>query len=269
MSMDPLYTYTDYKKYLADVVKQNEGVRGYKSLLADAAGCQRSFMSQVLNSHIHLTPDHAVGLTAFWEFSGEATEFFLEMVHYGRAATGTLRAHLLKRLKSLADRQRDVMAHVEAPSLGEMEHQSIYYSHWNWSALHILVQVPGLRSERALADRLQLPVEMIRQTLTVLQTMGLVTRSKEGWIATQKNLHAPVGSIQSWLHHGSWRQKANENMRRASNEAIHFTGVWSLSREDRERIGDHMLKLIETSNKIIGPSQEEDVACLCLDWFPV
>ncbi len=269
MSMDQIYSYTDYKKYLNDIVEQNQHVRSYKSQLADAAGCQRSFMSQVLNSHIHLTPDHAVGLAAFWKLGADTTEFFLEMVHYGRAVTPALRMHLLKRLKQMVNRQRDAMAEVESPVLTEIEHQSIYYSNWHWSALHILSQVKGSGDEKSLSERLHLPLNTVQHALTVLQTMGLVVRKKESWVATQTNVHAPVNSIHSWLHHASWRQRANEIMRRESEGAIHFTGVYSLSRADMERIGDLVLELVEAANKIVGPSHEEDVACLCLDWFSV
>lgn len=267
--MEPLYTYLDYKKYLADRIEENEAVRGYKAMLADAAQCQRSFMSQVLNTHVHLTPDHAVGLADFWKFDGAETEYFLEMVHLARAATPSLRSHLEGRLRVLASRQRDAVARIEHPALEEIEHQSIYYSHWYWSALHMLVGTKGPHTEKSLAEKINMPVPLVRQALTMLESMRLIEKSKAGWAATRRHLHAPSDSIYSWLHHGSWRNRANEMMRQHQDGSIHFTAVYSLSEKDIERIGDFVLKLMSDTNKTVEPSPEEEVACLCVDWFRV
>lgn len=262
-----VYGFTDYKKFLAHKIKENSQTRGYQSLLSTAAGCHRSFISQVLSGHVHLTPEHALGLAVFWRFDADATEYFLDLVALGRAGTPALRAHLEARLKTFRTRHRNKEVRIEHPSLSELEHQATYYSHWYWSAIHMLVGTERHRSEQAMSEKLHLPVAMVRQTLSALEAMGLVAKSKQGWISTRKNIHAPQDSIFSWLHHGSWRAKANESMRQKSPKGVHFTGVYSLSRRDRERIENLTVELMGSVNKIVGPSPEEDVACLCLDWF--
>lgn len=267
--MEPLYTYTDYKKYLSDIIDENESVRGYKSQLAEAAQCQRSFMSSVINSHVHLTPDHALGLAEFWKFNSDSTEYFLEMVHYGRAATPALRSHLLKRLKKLGGLQKSEAIRLHNPTLQDLEHQSIFYSHWTWSALHLLLSVKRFQSDRAIAEHLNMPIETVRQALGVLQSMGLAKREKDAWMTTGRSLHVPIDSVFAWMHHGTWRSRANENMRAKRGNAIHFTSVYSLSAKDRDKIDDLIVKFLESTNKIVAPSPEEEVACLCIDWFGV
>jgi len=269
MAMDPLFNYTDYKKYLNDQIDQNEHVRGYKSLLADAAGCQRSFMSQVLNGPVHITPDHAVGLAGFFKFGPDATEFYIELVHYGRAATPALRGHLAKRLKAIQTKMKEESVRINNPELEEIEHQAIYYSHWYWTAVHMLAGMKNYNTEKQIADRLHLPPEMIKQALNQLANMGLVAKDKGAWKSTGKNIHAPAESLYSWLHHDSWRAKAGENFRKRPPGAVHFTGVYTLSKADMEKVGDLTLDLMDNIQKIVGPSPEEDAACLCLDWFGV
>jgi len=67
--MANVFNHLDYKDFLKIQIEENHEAYGYKSRLAKAANCQKSFLSQVLNSHIHLTPEHAVGLCQFWKFS--------------------------------------------------------------------------------------------------------------------------------------------------------------------------------------------------------
>ncbi|MGE4132340.1 MAG: TIGR02147 family protein [Bdellovibrionales bacterium] len=267
MPLPAVFSFFDYKKFLFHQIQVHAAERGYKSQLAEAAGCQRSFLSQILNTHVHLTPDHALGLAQFWKLDAQATEYFLALVDHARAATPTLKRHLETRLKALKEARRDAEVRIRHPELESLEHQAIYYSHWYWSAIHMLVNTDEFRNERALADRLQMPVAMMREALSALREMGLVEKSKGEWVPTKRHLHATSGSIYSSLHHASWRSKANENMRRRRTSDVHFTGVYSLSRKVREEIEDRVLSLISATGKLVEPSRDEDVACLCIDWF--
>lgn len=269
MEMSKVYDYNDYKKFLNDEIDRNAEVRGYKSLLADAAGCQRSFMSQVLNGSVHLTPDHAIGLSAFWKMDTETTEFFLDLVNHGRAATPALRAYLEKRLKETRTKKRDDTFRIKTPELSDLEHQSIYYSHWQWVAIHMYIGLRGFHSEREVAAQLHLPVETVKTALTVLQGIGLAEKTKQGWTGTKKSIHATRDSIFSWLHHDSWRSKASEDIRRRDPNSIHFTGIFTLSKADKGKIQDLAIKLMDDALKVVGPSPEEEVGCLCIDWFDV
>lgn len=269
MNLDLVYEYKDYGKFLKDQIERNSEVRGYKGLLAEAAGCQRSFLSQVLNDQVHLTPDHAIGLAGFWKMDPDATEYFMDLVSLGRAATSSLRSHLEKKLKDKRTRMRDAAVRINVPELANIEHQSIYYSNWYWMAVHMLVGLKGFNTEGDIARRLHLPVEMVRQALAVLQNMGLVVKEKGGWTATTKSLHAARDSIFSWLHHDSWRARSSEDIRKRNPDSVHFTGIYTLSRADKSKIQDLVLKLMDDTMNIVKPSPEEDLACLCIDWFDV
>ncbi|MFX6794117.1 hypothetical protein ABTH15_20060, partial [Acinetobacter baumannii] len=75
----------DYKQFLLLQVAAHAGEYGYKSKLAVAAGCQKSFFSQVLNAHVHRTPEHALGLARFWKLNRLERDYFLELVNHARA----------------------------------------------------------------------------------------------------------------------------------------------------------------------------------------
>lgn len=269
MNLDPVYEYVDYWKFLNDQIEKHSAIRGYKGLLAEAAGCQRSFLSQVLSGQVQLTPDHAIGLASFWKMDPDATEYFMDLVNLGRAATPSLKSHLEKKLKERRTRMRDAAVRINKPELANIEQQSVYYSNWYWMAVHMLVGLKGYNSEGDVARRLHLPVEMVRQALPILQNMGLVEKEKGQWKATTKSLHAPRDSIFSWLHHDSWRARSSEDIRKRKPDSVHFTGIFTLSEADKAKIQDLVLKLMDNAIKIVEPSPEEDMACLCIDWFDV
>lgn len=75
-----LYNYQDYKSYLRDRCAERSSARGFQSLLAKAAGCQAPFISQMLRSHVHITPDHACGLAEFLGLDEVETEYFLNLL---------------------------------------------------------------------------------------------------------------------------------------------------------------------------------------------
>ncbi len=105
-----VFTFDDYKKYLRHQVAHNRDIRGYQTNLAEAAGCQRAFISQVLTSHINLTPDHAAALCSFWRFSDDESDFFMDLVALGRAGTEKLRGNLNRRLSKIK-KQRENISH--------------------------------------------------------------------------------------------------------------------------------------------------------------
>ena len=77
----------DYKRYMRQQIAAHGDVYGYKSRLAAAAGCQKSYLSQVLNGAHDLTLEHAAGLAAFWQLPRLDGEYFMELVNWARASS--------------------------------------------------------------------------------------------------------------------------------------------------------------------------------------
>ena len=61
--------------YLDAQIRSNKTVYRYKSSLSEAAGCQLSYLSQVLAGKAQLNPDHAAGLSGFWGHSDFESDF--------------------------------------------------------------------------------------------------------------------------------------------------------------------------------------------------
>jgi uncharacterized protein (TIGR02147 family) len=266
-----LFGTTDYKKYLRAVVEENRGEYGYKSKLAEAAGCQKSFFSQVLNGHVHLTPEHAIGLARFWRLNNLERDYLLELVNYGRAGTKALADHLKENLAELRREHENLGKRYAQPVLGVTDDlASVYYSSWHYSAIHILLTIPEYRSAAGIARRLHLPDAFVMEVLRHLESLGLAERRADGsWGATQKSIHLPNDSVFSAVNNHNWRIRAHESGLRRDPQAIHYTGIYSLSRDDVEKLRELLFRVIDRSREIVTPSKEEELICFACDLFRV
>jgi uncharacterized protein (TIGR02147 family) len=268
MAFMTVFEFRDYKSYIQQLADQSP-LRGYKTKIATAAGCQRAFVSQVLNGKAHFTSDQAIKLCHFWQFRELEIEYFMELVQFAKAGTQELRSYSASRLKELRSRHSELS--VKFKSTGKLsEHeQSIYYSSWQYSAIHVLTSIPSFQTERALANRLQIPEVQIARLLSELEAMNLVTKRAGRWKPTERNLFLPRQSHMNHAHHANWRLQALADVQKNSNTSVHYSTLHALSRQDVEVLRTKILDFIQESKTIVEPSPEEEMVCLCIDYFEV
>lgn len=264
-----IYKYIDFKRYLFAVVDLNSNVYRYKAQLAEAAGCQRSYLSQVLNGDAMILPEHAMGLAHFWKLSTQESEYFLTMVLYARAGSKALKDHLKEKLMNARKDQEDLVKRISDKVVLPEASAAIFYSNWQYLAINVLISIPQFRSVQAIAQRLSLSEDVIKKSLRDLEKLGLVYNSGGNWMATNSTLHVPRDSQFNSLNHSHWRKKAVENSFLAEEGSVHYTSVCTLSRDDVIKIKELVLQLIDGSRKIVAPSQEEELYCLTCDWFRI
>jgi uncharacterized protein (TIGR02147 family) len=267
--LPPVFKYMDYLDYLEIQIKFNASEYGYKAQLAEAAGCQRSFISQVLSGMTHLMPEHAVGLSEFWQLSGSEKEYFLNLVLHARAGSKKLKEHYKERLTAARLEQENLSKRIKEKAELPEEKAAIFYSQWHYLAINILLTIPQYRTIPAISHRLGLHEEVVRKSLTQLEALGMAARSGTTWSTLASTIHVPRDSQFNALNHSHWRKRAVDNAFLASTNDIHYTSVCSLSLEDVEKLKDLVLQLIDRSRKIIAPSKEEELFCLTCDWFKV
>lgn len=261
------YRFEAYKALLKEKLKTFQGHRGVLVKLAVAAGCQRSYLSQVLNGHIHLTPDHALGVSEFFGFDEEQTEYFLTLVDYERAGSRKLKQRLKQRLEGIRKRNANLENRISANIVQTNESGYIYYSSWIWAAVHIAVSIPELQTVEAIAKHLQVPRDLVEQTLAGLLEMGLIKKTAAGWAYGGGEQHLSRKSALIALHHSNWRARAVLAAQTHLEQNYHYTGISSVSRYDLQLIREMLLETTEKIRKIIVLSKEEELICLNMDCF--
>ena len=262
-----IFSYDSYKKYLIDKIAENKNIRNYKTLLAKAASCQPSFLSHVLHTEVHLTPDHACGLAEFWRMAPLEFEYFLLLVNIERAASLTYRNYLLKRKKEIKEQNENLSKRIKSKQIENKEIQSIYYSSWIWAALHFIVTIPQYQTPKAIALRLHLPIEVVMDHLQQLKTMGLLAEEKGIWKTRQIEIHLPKDSFMTSMNHSHWRQRAVQDSQNKTSDSVHYSAVYTLSQVDYERLKELAVKFIEDNANIVRKSSEEEISVFTLDLF--
>jgi uncharacterized protein (TIGR02147 family) len=259
----------DYKQVLRGIIDEHRLEYGYKTRLAAAAGCQKSFLSQVVNSHVHFTVDHAAALASFWHLNPAESEYFVDLVQLARAGNESLRRLLKRKLERQKREQEDLGRKLRQPDLESRDASSLYYSSWHFAAIHILLTIPEYRVVAAIARRLNLSEELVSHSLEGLKDCGLAKRAGKQWLPARTSIHLSKESAFYPTNLSNWRGRAVMQSLSRHHENIHYSGVHSLSLADFEKLRQLTFAFIESSRKVIDPSREEELYCLNCDLFKV
>lgn len=264
--MDSIFSAKSYRKWIESRVDAAPDRRGYKARLAQAARCQRSYLSQVLAERAHLTPEHALRLGDFWRLSDIERKYWLHLVQKDRAGTAELKIFHQAAMDEIRDGAENLESRFRVGALGDPE-QALYYSDPLYTQLHMSVTIPGLQTAEALCAHTGEQLSRIENALGTLEYLGLVRRSGKRWITTQKVLHVGRESPHVVMNHQAWRMKAALNSARRDPRAVHYTALYTMSKEDHEQLRQLILDFIDRTRKVVAPSPEERLACMLIDFW--
>ena len=268
--MPEIYSFSDYRKYLRAVIKHNSDVWGYQTRLAEAAGCQRSFLSQVLSGKSGLTLDHAAGASQYLNLSEDEAHYFLDLINLDRAATQTLKKMISERLENQKSKREHLGTRFSEQTFSSSEfNEQIYYSSWHFAAIHILTGIPEFQTANAIASRLGISIHSVNATLNKLREMQLVDQDRKGqWKISNRRIHLAKESPMSFANHQNWRQQALLDLP-TDHHAVHYTAVHSMAVIDFPRFKSILLKAIDETRSLVIQSQSEELTCFTCDFFTV
>ena len=211
---------------------------------------------------------------ASWKRSGrsERKPTFILLVDQARAGSEKLRQYLGQKLESLKKEESNLGLKFKQQSASSMgDELNIYYSHWQYGAIHMLLTIPNYQNIRALAKRLECPDRTIHLTLKTLAQLGLVEPfGKSGWRATKKNVHLARENYMNAINNANWRERARQSAFRGDfGRSVHYTALYSLSKKDADRLQQLLLDFIDETRAIVIPSKEEELICFACDLFRV
>jgi len=268
--MNSIYQFKSYKDFLRSLLKKE---RGATARMAEAAGCQSSYLSTVLQtgSKVQLTHDHIFSISEYLNLSNNESHFFQLLLEKERASLRKYRLKLEADIEAARSEYLQInkilnKTAAETKSLTD----DVYYSHWIFSALHIAVSIPNLQTLTALSEHFFMPKGILRAYLEKLESLQLVQKAgPEKWVWKSGDLHLPDKSPLAGMHQSTWRGKAVENKAFQSQKSIHYTVVQSISRDDFERLRLIVLDWISLFQKISSPSKPEELVNLNVDFYRV
>jgi len=262
-----VYKFHDYKAYLRQRVGDKSARRGLKSALAQAIHCQPTYVSQVLYSRAHFSPEQAIALNEFLGHSKDEGHYFLLLVQKDRAGTAPLKKYYSEHIQELLDRRLSLTRRFGAQNKLTEEHRTTFYSTWHYLAIHIALTVPELQTKNALVEYFRLPMKKVAAVIEFLMEAGLARQEGDRYLCESNLLRIGSDSPHIGKLHSQWRTQALEALDREEIHNLHYTAVVSLSHADIRALKSRMLEDINQYVNVIRQSKEEDVYAVCIDFF--
>jgi hypothetical protein len=149
------------------------------------------------------------------------------------------------------------------------EERATFYSHWYYSAVRLASSLPGMGEPAAIAERLRLPIELVRDALEFLLESNLIRKNGEGFELVAKRTHLGASSPLAAAHHRNWRVVAMNRYERMSSRDFAFTSPVTLSRADAAQVREVLVGAVSAVTKLVEPSPGESLCLLNIDWLEV
>lgn len=180
-----IFTYTDYRKYLADAWSERKGADRHFShrAIANRAGFSSpAFFGRILSGEANLTPSAALKLAGIFRLNRSETRYFEHLVMFDQARSAEERAMLLDQI--VAWRKGAV------PQLAA-DRVEFCRSWWVVVIRELLDLSPTSSDPQVLAKMVvpSITPDQARNAIDLLDRLGLITRDEDGiWHKTDATL---------------------------------------------------------------------------------
>lgn len=263
-----VFEYEDYRKLLQDWIKIHaSSVYGIKKIIAEKIDCQPSYLTLVLKGERSFSIDQVIGLCEFLELTSEESDYLILLAEKGKAASVKSKNFLTQKIKRIKEKNLNPRRQVAIDFEIAEAAQAIYYSDPIYAIVHMAITIPAFQNIEALAQKFQLSRVKVIQALEFLERYGLVAKRSGLYQPTKKEIFLDKNSIFFKMNHHLWRLKVIEEMKKPSDEGLHFSMVFTLSKQDHQVLKNQLLKTIQEMAGVIRDSKEEELVSICLDYF--
>lgn len=266
--MTNVYEFNDFRSFLTEWLKnQPLKGRGLLSRWAEKLNVHPTLISQIMGGSKEISLELADELTRLLHLSDEEADYFLLLVQFSRSGSVSLRQRQQRKITEAQTRAKNLAHRLKQTTDFDSVAKAEFYSSWIYAGVRNLTAVPGQNSAEAIADRLQIPREVIVKVIEFLLRNGLCEMKNSQLTYGPQRTHLPATSPLVAQHHRNWREQAEQKMLWRREQDLFFSFPMSLSDKDAELLRQKLPLWIEEVHKIVGPSKSETVRCLNIDYF--
>lgn len=268
--MESIFTYNDYRKYINSYLRSmpKKGF-GQSRRLAGYLNVHTTLVSQVLKGLKDFTFEQAAMVAEFLALNDLESEYFILLVQYSRAGNESLRKILQRQILGLQKKSSDLSNRLSSERTLTEEERAVFYSDWSYAAVRQLTAIKDLQNIDAISSYLKLSRKKTRDVLEFLVKTNLCHEENGKFKIAVKSTHLSSESPWVRVHHINWRQRAIEAMSESEAKHLHYTCPLTLAKSDAIKVREQIIRLLESVDKIIEPSNSEELHCLNIDWFQV
>lgn len=269
-----VYSYINYKEIILDWINHPANKKsGARKNLADALSCQTPFISHVLNGDYHFSPEQADACAQWMGLSEVDSNYFLLLVLWARAATKSLKTNLFKQIQKLRDDETVLKKKMKIKDGLSPENQSIYYSHWHYSAIHMALLIKELQTIEAIKEHFKISQKRLVSIIDFLIQIQLVGEKSGRLVVLKPMIHLEKESPLLIQHHTNWRLRAVESIQQNTSNSqttqLNYSGTMSLEAEDFDWMKQKLSNLLKEVSEKIKDSKDEKLICFNFDCFEI
>ncbi|QDK46838.1 hypothetical protein DOM22_17585 [Bdellovibrio sp. ZAP7] len=265
-----VFMFKDFRKFLLDIVKSPATGRGIQARWAAATLCQPAYISHVLKGRAEFSLEQAEALSNYLNLKPKEKEYFLNLIQYSRAGTSSLKSYLKSKLDAQKAEFDNLKQRINIESKMNLEDQILYYSRWQYSAVHMCVMLPEMSTVQKISQRLSISTQEAEEALEILLRLGLIAKTSSGWKVTNTAMHLENNSPLLKSLHTQWRLKSIDAISLLrTKQDLRYSGCVALARTDLEQIKEILTQAIEKSIAQVLPSPEETLAVMNVDFFEI
>lgn len=266
-----LFELQNYQEFMIEQLGGKSSRTGLKTLLAEKLSIKTSYLSRILGGDADLTQEQALSTSQFFSLNGIEQEYFILLVNHQRAGTFELKNFYQNALDKVLKESQKIEKRIHEPQALNKEDSLKYYSRWVYLAVHVAVSIPGLKDLRSIANKFDLKLEEAQEVLDFLVQTQIISYDLKTRKYSVGPTYTHIGNKSELIyhHHYNWRVKALEKIADKDESALHYSAVYSLSKEDALKIKDKFLDLIKRNVEILKLSKEEVLYCQVIDFFEI
>jgi uncharacterized protein (TIGR02147 family) len=264
-----IFEHNEYVPYLSRCLGPSGRRTGKRTAAAMAAGVNPAYLSRVLKRQADFSLEQADRVSDFLGHGEEERRYFLLLVQKERAGSVRLKNYFEDQLERERVKRLTIQNRVHKAQGLTKEDEARYYSHWHYSAIHVLVSIPALQTVEALTAHLNLPRQKIIETLDFLVRTGLADEVGGRYRVGRAHIHLGNDSVQIARHHANWRLKAMAAIETGATGNLHYSGVVTLSKADIAHIKENLLRTLEETLKAVRHSDPEQAYSYNFDFFRI
>lgn len=268
-----LYNHLKYRSALHEIVENRRNLPGKFTLkaLAENAGLQASFLTNVLKGRFDFNADQLFAIAQALELSLPDREYLLLLLEFERSVFKPRKDQLKKKIEEIRSENKKSEKHLglQAVELTSDAQARYYLDPFAQLALVYLNLAPFNRQPEKLGPTLGLSQKHLGEILKVLVEIGYVQREGQTYKVLAHDRHLPKRNPLSGPHLTMMRLKSIDQLQRLSvdqsySHSVTFTGT----DETKEALSEAYLAFLKKAEAVVRPARSEKVFQMNFDLFP-
>ncbi len=266
-----IYAHLNYQSAITEIFEERKK-QGKFTLrqLAEAAGIQASFLTNVLKGRFDFSGDQLFAVTEALGVAGSERKYLLLLLEHQRSTHKARMRELKAEIDEIRRQYQKTEKHITAKPV-ELTPGSMaeYYLDPFVQLAHVHLSLPPFdRNPEALCGALGVSKTHLSQILDVLTRIGYVRPESGRYRVIAQNKHLPKENPLCDPHQALMRLKSIDQLGRLKNEDKYsFSATLSGTDETRTQLQEEFLAFLKKAEAIVKPAESKRAFQMNFDLF--